>query len=781
MYSFMKPVRWLLIAILLSASLFAQNSTRYAGQVIDGDTGKGLPGASIVLQSSRNRTSNQIIGTTSDEDGVFLLELQSLLPDSIEIIYLGYETLLAEIFPDREEDRVFQLTSILIEIIEETTFGQRNLEKESSQSLTVLNEKELERIRGQTLAEGLKEVAGVTVLQTGPAVSKPVIRGLHSQRITIMNAGVAQEGQQWGGDHGPAIDPFAPAQIEVLRGPATVQYGSNAIGGVIKLSPKRLRSSYGVAGKFNLNGFSNNRQGAASLLIEGRTERFNGLSWRMQGSSRRAGDAQTPGYVLNNTGFAEFSGAATVGFQRESGSVRAYYSHFNTDLGIFRGAHIGTLNDLERALERGEPARLNSFSYEIDAPKQSISHRLLSVFAGQRIGHLGMLEMQYGWQQNHRQEFDAHSRFSSEPPKEAAFDLELTTYSGDLTFRHTPANNFFGSFGVSFSRQGNARQSSGSLIPNFRAYNAAVFALEKWTTGNLTLEAGARYQYRWQKAFVERVGAVTEDTNTYQNLSGAVGLNYQLGAGWSLGTNIGTAWRPPGINELYSQGLHHGSAQCEFGNENLTSESSLSADISVRHEGERIQLSVSAYNNSITDFIYLQPRENLCVTIRGAFPGFDYAQANARLRGFEGEFFFHPTLTYQVGLRGSFLLADNLDADEPLIYMPANRMRLMHEFHLPTALGLDELFLSYQTDFVARQDRFPAGQDIVDPPDGYVLHNLEFGAEMPIGNTTPRFSISVRNILDASYRSYQSRYRYFADDPGRDIVLRVAIPFGQEE
>ena len=99
--------------------------------------------------------------------------------------------------------------------------------------------------------------------------------------------------------------------------------------------------------------------------------------------------------------------------------------------------------------------------------------------------------------------------------------------------------------------------------------------------------------------------------------------------------------------------------------------------------------------------------------------------------------------------------------------MPANRMRLMHEFHLPSALGLDELFLSYQTDVVARQNRFPVGQDIVDPPDGYILHNLEFGAELPIGNSTPRFSINVRNLHDTNYRSYQSRYRYFADDPGR--------------
>ncbi|MEL6822849.1 MAG: TonB-dependent receptor, partial [Calditrichota bacterium] len=506
MYHFQKPVKWLLISTLLSMSLYAQNSTRYVGRVVDAATTNGLPGASIVLMSSKHGTISDIVGTTTDEDGVFILDLKTLGADSIEISYIGYKTLTAPINPDSDKDREFRLTSTLIEIVEETTIGQRDLEKESAQSLTVLNEEELDRIRGQTIAEGLKEVAGITVLQTGPAVSKPVIRGLHSQRITIMNAGVAQEAQQWGGDHGPVIDPFAPAQIEVLRGPSTVQYGSNAIGGVIKLSPKRPRTTPGVAGKLNLNGFSNNRQGAASLFVEGYSEELKGLSWRLQGSSRRAGDAETPNYVLSNTGFAELSGTATLGFQRENGGVRAYYSHFNTDIGILRGAHIGTLNDLVRALELGKPSRINPFTYEIKAPKQSISHRLLSIFADRQIGRLGRLEMQYGWQQNKRQEFDAHARFSSEPPKEAAFDLELTTYSSDLIFRHTPANNFFGSFGFNFSRQGNARQSSASIIPNFRAYNAALFALEKWTTGKLTLEAGARYQYRWQKAFVERVG-----------------------------------------------------------------------------------------------------------------------------------------------------------------------------------------------------------------------------------------------------------------------------------
>lgn len=762
---------YLLPLLLIAPAGALTAASEVYGTIQDRENGQPIVGVAVSIPELR-------IGTVTDDQGRYRLAV----PDGryrLQIEMLGYQLLTHEIEIASGVELNFKLKPQPLESDEVRVEDELDRETNTTQALTIIDESAMHHARGQTLGETLKEVPGVTVLQTGPSIAKPVIRGLHSERIVIVNAGVPQEGQQWGGEHAPAIDPFAAAEIEVLKGAAGVQYGSSAIGGVIRVKPRPVDAAGAFGGKMNISGFSNNRQGAGSLLLEGRMAFDPRLSWRMQGSLRRAGDAAAPDYLIDNSGFREYNGSAGIGFAAGNHQTQLYVSHFNTELGIFRGAHIGNLTDLLRAIERGRPLRDNPFSYDIDAPKQQVWHTLVSVNSRQGFPAFGSLDIQYGWQQNNRKEFDAHRRFSAEPPETAAFSLELTTHSLDVAFQHRPLGSFFGKIGLNGMRQGNVRLTTGSLIPNFRSYDGGIYALEKWAPGKVTVETGVRFDYRWIRAFVERGGSFTEQINRYQNLSGIFGVIYAFNDYWSISSNLGSGWRAPGVNELYSDGVHHGTAQFETGNPDLTTEKSLNWDLTIRHQSKRSNLQLSVYRNTMSDFIYLFPEAEPKITIRGAFPAFRYHQNDSRIAGFDGFAEFWLNSTFRTGISASLIRGDNLDLNQPLIYMPADRLRLTQHFHLSfLAFLLHDPALEIVTNLVARQKRYPEGVDFADPPAGYVLWDLDFDGGFDIAAHHLRFTLSANNIFDATYRDYLSRFRYFTDDPGRSVILKISLPFG---
>ncbi len=767
----------IMLAVLIGGAAAEQSDRkiRIYGSVFDKENKTPLLGANIFILELKR-------GNVTDEKGNFSIANLAAGRYTLVCRLLGYEEIRrAVVIAEMNIKQDFYLKANPIElgaVKVDAEKDQQNL-TEASQSLEILTQAELQKHRGQTLGETLKEIPGVTVLQTGPAIAKPVIRGLHSQRILVLNAGVSQEGQQWGGEHAPEIDPFSPARIEVLKGAAGVQYGSGAIGGVIRIEPRALRALPGFGGELSLNAFSNNLQGAGSLLLEGGSAKLPGLGWRVQGSLRRAGDAKTPDYHVLNSGFDERDWSVATGYNTDRRGIELYYSHFGTKLGIFRGSHIGNVTDLLRAIEREQPSSISGFSYDINAPKQNIAHNLLSLKTRAELGNLGRLEMQYGWQKNHRQEFDAHAPFSSQPPAFPTFDLVLTTYTADVTFQHQPVKNFFGKVGVSGMRQGNVLETSRSLlIPNFRAYSGGVFAIESWVTGPWTLDFGGRYDYRWFKTFRRLDEKVVEQIHDYSNVTGVVGLIYQFAPQWSIGANLGSAWRPPSLNELYSDGVHHGTAQFESGDLNLRRERSFNIDLTLRQSSERSRAEISVYNNRMRGFIFLFPDPEPTLTVRGAFPTFRYQQAEARLRGFDGAVEYQLSDLLQLGAAVAVVRGDNLDTNEPLFQMPADRLRLSTHWHLPDWGRLANTFIELNGALVKRQTRFPQNADYAEPPPGYSLLDINFGTEFKFGGQPLRFNLSVQNVTNKTYRDYLSRFRYFTDDPGRNVVMRLQIPFG---
>ncbi|MDE0003307.1 MAG: TonB-dependent receptor, partial [Rhodospirillaceae bacterium] len=639
----------------------------------------------------------------------------------------------------------------------------------------------LEERRGQTVGETLESLPGVSTLTTGPAVSKPVLRGVHSARVLVLNAGITQEGQQWGGDHAPEIDPFSPARIEVLKGAAGVQYGAGAIGGVIRIEPPELPTRPGMGGRINTNLFSNNRQGAGSLLLQGALRRLGGLMWRVQGSLRRAGDAHAPVHVIRNSGFDERDYSVALGYTTDRVDTEAYFSHFGTWIGIFKGAHIGNTTDLRRTIERGDPTIVGSFTYEIDNPRQRVDHDLLSVRSLVRFEGKGNLELRYGQQYNRREEWDSHAR--SGGVARPGFSQGLQTHSGDAIFQHRNFGNWYGKVGVSGMRQENKRFSTGFLIPDFLAYSAGVFALESWTKGKTTVETGLRYDYRWMEIYSNTGRRATEIVDggifTYSNMTGVLGLIYALTPDMAVAANVGRAWRPPGVNELYSHGVHHGTAQFEIGDKELGTESSLNTDLTLRYQGDRGRGELGLFRSSYRNFISLLPADDLVLTIRGAFPKFTHVQNDAVIQGFDGYLEYELTPHIDTHLSASFVRGRNTEERQPLYQMPSTRFIAGLSFHLPTGGRLLDAGIGFEGRFVLRQDNFPEGIDYADPPDGYELFDLDLHAEVAVADQPVRVQFGIRNLFNQRYRDYLSRFRYFIDNPGRNVTFGMSIPFGQ--
>lgn len=747
---------------------------QFSGRVVDSATGSPLVGATVLVAELHT-------GDMTDIDGAFSLRLRAGTW-TVTVRYMGYREVSERITCTGLLRRRFALAPSSIELPEvriESGYHDAHMVT-SPQSMIVLGHADLDRLRGQTLGETLKDLPGLTVLQTGPGISKPVVRGLHSQRVTVMNGGLAQEGQQWGGEHAPEIDPFAVDRVEVIKGAAAVQYGAGAIGGVIRVEPPPLRTLPGWGGALILNGFSNNRQGAGSLLLEAAPAALPGWAARVQASVREAGTATTPEYRIDNSGFRERTLSGALGTATDAAGLELRASRFSTELGIPRSTHFGSASDLYDAITRGRPLQDAEFTYDIAAPRQEITHDQLALHGHWIFSRLGRLTLTLGRQVNHRQEWDAHRRGADSSSRSArpAFDLELVSHAADVTFAHQPLGAVFGTVGVGFSEQTNVGNSLSYLIPNYRMLGFGSWIMETWSRDPLTINAGLRVDSRRMRVYAYAPRAVPDTTHSWLDLSGSVGLIWKLSTPLTLAANLGTAWRAPGINELYSNGVHHGTAQYEIGDRGLDRERSLSADLSLRVDHDDLYIDIGTFGTWFENYISLLPELPPTLTLRGIFPTFRYRQSRALLAGLDGTLRWAPFATLSTGFTGSLVRGTDLDRNEPLFLMPADRFRLFVHLHGEDWGAITEPYAEVGLLFVRRQDRVPSAQDYAPPPDGYHLVDLELGGTVTAFGTPLHLQLAVRNLFNTRYRDYLSRFRYFMDDPGTDLSLRLHVPIG---
>lgn len=772
----------LLTAVAPRASLDAQErpapADRHIHAVVeDGNTGMPVAGAEAWVTWT-DASGAQLRRGRSDRHGHLDFGQLPARVVTLRMRMLGYAPIEREV--DLVVDDVLlklRLDPVAMQLGEVAVTADSLVETlERVVAVSSLDRAALDARRGQTLGETIKQLPGVAVIQLGPSIAKPVIRGLNSQRVVVLNAGLRQEDQQWGTEHAPNLDSFDADAVTVVRGAGTVLYGADALGGVVRVDHAVVPDTGAIRGDIALNAFSNSRQGAVSVAVQGgglRVPLIGRTGYRLRVSSRVAGNGAAPDYYLSNTGFRELNGSATLGIQRDWGRSELLVSHFGTELGVLRQAHAGNFDDLQRAMTT--PPSDSAFSYGIGRPNQQVSHTTLRWRTTRDLADMSQLELVYGFQFNDRREFDNHGplRFRNEP----AFHLRLFTNSLDVRWKHAPWRGLVGTVGVSGVVQGNQTLGKGFLIPGFDLQQGAVYAQEEWGRGRWSLSSGARVDVISQTTIAYADAGINSPagTRTWNGVAGSLGAAYRIAEGWDATLRLARAWRPPTVNERYAQGVHHGTAQYELGQATLAAERSMGVEAGVRFAGSRGSFDVAAFRNVIDDFIYLSPREPV-LTLRGAFPAYGYAQSNALMRGVELAGAWYVTDWFTLQGNATVLRGTDRDRAQPLYDMPADRALVQARVNGQGArLGAWHIGLGSQ--LVRQQDGVPAGTVYTLPTDGYALLQADIGTSglLVLGRPID-LSLSVSNALDTRYRDYLSRYRLFVDDAARDIVLRVRAP-----
>jgi iron complex outermembrane receptor protein len=714
-------------------------------------------------------------GEITDQDGNFVI--RNLCPGSytVKIQFLGHKEILDTISLNSNSfNKTYRMEEESLDLVGVEIHGHRDA-VQTTTAIAALYGDELLAARGESLGESLKRIAGVTTFSTGNTISKPVIHGMHSNRIMILNNGIRLEGQQWGAEHAPEIDPFLADEITVVKGAETVRYGPEAMGGVILVNPAPLATKKSRKTELNLLGGTNGRMGNIALTHSGGSGKINGLGYRIQGSAKRAGNVKSPDYYQDNTGMSELNFSGALGYSSSKLGVETYYSFFNTSIGILRDAHTGNLSDLEEIIENGRPFTNADFTYEIDNPKQVVSHHLAKVKSHYHLSENWKLNAQYGFQLNLREEYDRRRGDLNDRP---SLDLKLYTNTFDLFVDHTHRNEFSGTWGINLIQQANSNVPGTGvtpLIPNYDMVNAGFYLMEKYSKGPLELEAGIRYDFRNVQTARFIQNELQESDLDYQNFSAFIGGLFQINPKISFSSNLGSAWRPPNVNELFSQGLHHGAAAVEIGDSELNSEKSFKWVNEFEYDHNNLHLEVTGYANQINNYIYLNPTGETVVSLRGTFNVYEYLQANAFFYGFDfsGSYEFSEKISAYA--KGSIIRAKNTDENNYFPFIPSDRMDWGFAYDFDSGNGkMNKVTLS--NILVAQQTREP-DFDIAPAPPAYALFNLAYQKQLQVHSNKLNLGIQIQNVFNTSYKEYMNRFRYFTDDMGRNILLKINYQF----
>jgi iron complex outermembrane receptor protein len=802
-----KKTALLFFSVLLHGLVFSQQpcTGKFSGTV-QSETGELLPGAIITLLPGQ-------AGNVSDNEGRFAISNLCSGQYTLTIQYIGYKTYEGTITIGQEPLEKVLTLQTKTQQLQEVVVQETPALVEHSQNFVRLGEKQLAESAGKTLGESLKEIPGVNTIQAGPGIFKPVIHGVHSQRILILNYGIRQEGQQWGAEHAPEIDPFIASEIIVVKDASSIKYGTDALGGVIIVNPAPLPEKNVLGGSVSTVLQSNGRSGALSGMIEGGIKDHDGWGWRVQGTAKRAGDFRTPDYSLTNTGVKELNFSAATGYHREHVGFEVFFSHFQSELGILKGTSIGNLSDLVTAMEREPPQYTRGFSYNISEPRQDVSHNLLKLNGHIHTDH-GEFRIQYGFQNNNRKEYDIRIGALSRIP---SINLQLNTHTVEteweiakenkrslcvgLTGMYQDNNNVYGTQRVPF-------------IPNFNSLSGGAFAVTKLFFRRWTADIGVRYDYRhYDVTGYDFKNTLYKGNLDFHNASATAGASIQLSSQETFSTNLSSAWRPPHVAELYSLGTHQSAAAIEYGlllNDSTNEvmdikdvpfkiEQALKWVNTYRRNWDRFQVEASAYANYIFNYIYLKPT-GITENVRGVFPYFRYTQTDALFLGLDLSAIWQLTPHIKISPKASLLRASDERNHDYLVFIPSNRYELAARFEASKRFALKDFYVESKVKYTARQDRSPrvvsvreineaheqgqdpfngstANFDFMEAPSGYALWNVSTGFSLHGKKTRYDLRASAENILNTSYREYTNRFRYYADDLGRNFILSVKCIF----
>ncbi len=795
----------LLLLLCIGFMGFAQNcNNSLYGTVTDHHDGSLLVGATLIIKE---------IGAAvqTDINGTYKFTNLCNKTYSINIIHPLCEQKNVTIKIIGKTNKNFKLEHHLEELNEIVIKGKAYSNKSKTIIENTISSKEIENYSNETLGDALNSVSGVSSLNTGNSIVKPLINGLHSSRVVIMNNGTRMQDQEWGSEHAPNIDVNAIDNITVIKGAGALQYSGDAVGGVVIAESSKVPVKDTIYGKTILNGASNGR---GSLITTQLTKSYkNGWYGKIQGTLKKYGDFEAPDYVLSNTGVFEQNLAIKAGFNGFSYGVEANYGVFKNEIGILKASHIGGAQDLVRAINSPKPLIIEDFTYNINPPKQEVTHQIATIKGFKRLNTIGKISLQYNFQRNNRLEFDIRR---GDNKNKASVDLLLDTHDLLIDLDSNLSENIKLKSGVMARYQNNfADPNTGvrRLIPDYDKYETGAYLITDYSINeNIIIEAGARFDYVfidakkfyrtsfWESRnydelypdiVIEESGnqILTNPKLKYYNTSATLGVNYSFNTDYNILFNYSLASRAPNPSELFSEGLHHSAARIELGDLGFKSEIGNKFSLTFQKNNGKFNFSLNPYINIISDFIVIEPTK-IEQTIRGTFQVWEYRQTNAKLFGFDLDVSYNFAKNIFFNQQFSIVKGyDTSNDNEPLINMPPANTFTEIAYQNKK---LNNLRIAVQNEYVFRQNEYPNNNfevyipqtetmellDLSTPPKAYNLINLNSNIDIrATKKSILTLGITINNLLNTSYRNYLNNMRYYADDLGRNFLLNIKLNY----
>lgn len=815
----MKLSLYATLIILLAAGAdtgFAQGNT-LSGKITDAKTHAALPKASIFIPDLK-------LGTIADTSGSYLFRSLPSGSYLVQVQFVGYKTFTRTVTISGASKADFTLSD---EAVEEgnvvvTGTSKATQIKQNPVPIVAINKAYITQNLSTNIIDAIAKVPGVTALTSGPNVSKPFIRGLGYNRILTLYDGVRQEGQQWGDEHGIEVDDYGIDRIEVVKGPASLTYGSDALAGVVNLIPTQPAPEGKIIGDVTTEYQTNNGMYGGSAMLGGSK---NGFEWMGRVSHKAATNYQNKvdGRVYG-TAYKETDANLSFGLHRSWGYSHLSLSLFDDLQEIPDGSRDSATRKFTKQITEDDDFRpivsdAELKSYTITPLHQHVQHYRIFSTNNFTLG-TGRLTVNLGFQRSMRREYSHPEEPYQDVP---GLFLQMNTWSYDVKYFLPQIDKWDVSVGVNgMYQQNTVTNGTEFIIPNYKQFDIGAFAMAKKNIGKLDIAGGIRYDVRNFNSsalytaadpvtgFDKPVGANTagadqpfyDYSHTFNGISGSIGATYNFTDKFSVKVNISRGYRAPNISEISSNGVHPGTNIYQIGNSAFKPEFSLQEDIGFAYTSKYLAVTFSVFNNTISNYIFTQKLLSINGGDSVLVPGnqtYKFQQQKANLYGGELSIDLHPykALHFENSLSAVYGVNKDIDAR---LKSDSNK----YVAFLPPMHGVSELrydfeakknhivngFIKVQLAYYAAQNRVYLTDGTETPTPGYTLFNAGIGAGFTNKKGKTMFNIYVmgNNLFDVAYQDHLSRLKYFEDYPsdprpyhgiynmGRNISFKLNVP-----
>ena len=796
--------------------IYAQSTLK--GIVRDKETGDSLLGAIIYFPDLK-------LSSLSKADGSFYINQLPRIKTLIQISLIGYQSYIQQIDLSKTDSFIVNLESAHIESNEVVVTGVSKATEMKLNPLPIvlIDSKYLQENSSTNIIEAMNKVAGIQSVNTGPNVSKPFIRGLGYNRILTLFDGVRQESQQWGDEHGIEMDQYLIDKIEIVKGPASLIYGSDALAGVVNLLPENNVPEGQIKGSVQSNYQSNNKLYALSANIIGTINKW---QFGMRATQKAATDYKNKldGRVYN-TGFEEKNVNLHFGTTRRWG-----YSHVNASI----------YNNLQEIPDGSRDSMSRKFTQqitEIDSLRPIVSDSELNAYhigpIHQKIQHYRVfsssqfilkqskLALKFGYQRSIRQEF-SHPQYTNIAG--LYLDMQTATYDAKLFLPETKGVET--TMGINgFYQMNDATKGTEFVIPSYTQFDFGPFIHLKKSFQKIELAGGIRYDTRlfnqqqlytytnangFETPTNEATGATLQFNNyqhQFQGISGSAGLTYSPSKKITLKANISRGYRAPNISEISAKGVHPGTGFQQLGDANFKPEFSLQQDVGFFFNNNHFSVSAEVFQNTISNYIFNQKLQSLVsgdstyIEAGNNYPVYKFRQTTAQLLGGEAHIDIHPHPLDWLHVENSIslLYAYNRGGNGALINDSNKYLPFIPPFHTYSELRAEikntstyvkHSYVKVGVNYFAAQNRILSADNTETKTPSYSLIEAGFGTELysKKGKQLIKLGLFVTNIFDIAYQSNMSRLKYMDNYPingsgrsgiynmGRNWSLKITIP-----